>query len=466
MLTRVTRVLTKAQLESVLSSGYDISLVGMTIYDLRARTSYRLMTDSDQLLTVEPTYLDEAQVLITDVDGDIQAQVTSDAVRLLLDRLGAVDEAAKVELTVDTALRPDFETSSLDRELTAGTLREEFKKRDLQDLATLRTGELPADSVGTDALQDGAVRASKIASGAVQSRHITPDAVQAVHIKDGAVTGAKLAEGAVKSSVLEDGAVTGAKLQDNSVTLDKLAPDARSATGVSQVLPSGSVTGDKLADGAIGRNQLANGAVTYEKIADGAVRSDKLAVGSVDGSKVAPRTLSLDHFAEGAAGLVADNSVGQEALQDGAVSADKLQSGLLSEPVISGSDELAGLDVTLEGTGFSAGQPVGVFANAQGNLQAVVLTTAALTAVLGALPSGTTAADLMYGIVRQQRSDGLVSVATVPGAQVSGYSNLVQGGFYKPETNGAGFERTTVAAEAKAVALDANTLRIGYKIST
>ena len=460
METKVTRVLTRDQLTAALATGYDISLTGVIIYDLRAEASYRLLNAADEVLTVEPRVLDSEHVLVTDVDGDVQAQVTAEAARLLLDRLGAREGAAKVELTINTALQPDFETSSLDEEVTAEALKQEFRKRDLQDLATIQTGELPTASVGTNAIQDGAVQGSKLASGSVDSTKLASNSVQSVHLQDRAVTSSKLAVGSVKSNILADGAVAGAKLADNSITLDKLAPDARSASGVSQVLPSGSVSGDKLADAAVGSEQIAPGAVTYDKIADGAVRSDKIATGAVDGSKVAPRTLSLEHFADGPAGLIADQSVGQAALQNKSVTRAKLADGLLAEPTISGSESLSGLDVTISGTGFTRGQPCGVFTNSQGNLQAFVLSTAGARSALGSLQTGVTVAQLFYGVVRAVRPDGLLDVAVVPGATLQGYTNLRAGAFYKPTDDGTGFERTTTSAEARAVALDANTLRL------
>ena len=443
METKVTRVLTQAQLQAVLATGYDVSLAGVRIYDLRAQASFRLLDAQDELLTVERTMLDDQQVLVTDVDGDIQAQVAAEGVRFMLDRLGARSGATKVELTIDTALLPDFETSSLDEELTASALKEEFKKRDLQDIATVTTGTIPSKSVGTEAIQDAAVTASKLASASVDASKLSSNAVQSVHIAENAVHADKLAVGSVKSTVLEDAAVTGAKLQDNSVTLDKLAPDARGAITVSQVLPSGSVSGDKLADSSINSEQIAPGAVTYDKIEDGAVRGSKLAPGSVDGSKVAPRSLSLEHFADGPAGLIADDSVGADALQDKAVTRDKLADGILAEPELSGSDTMRGLDVTLSGTGFSRGQPVGVFTNASGNLQAFALTSASAAAAIGALQAGVTVASLFYGIVRTVRADGLLDVATVPNSIVSGYSNLTPGSFLKPKADGTGLERTT-----------------------
>ena len=466
METKVVRVLTQAQLQGVLATGYDVSLAGVHIYDLRAQASFRLLDEQDELLTVERTRLDEQQVLVTDVDGDIQAQIAAEGVRFMLDRLGARTGATKVELTIDTALQPDFETSSLDEGLTAEALKQEFKKRDLQDLAVIEGGVVPSRSVGTEAIQDGAVNASKLSSASVDNTKLTSDAVQSVHIAENAVDSNKLAVGSVKAEVLEDAAVTGAKLADNSITLDKLAPDARGAITVSQVLPSGSVSGDKLADSSINSEQLAPNSVTYDKLEDGAVRGSKLAPGSVDGSKVAPRSLSLEHFADGPAGLIADNSVSADAIQEKAVTRDKLADGILAEPELAGSDTMRGLDVTLSGSGLTRGQPVGVFTNASGNLQAFALTSTAAAAALGTLQAGVTVASLFYGIVRTVRADGLLDVATVPNSIVSGYSSLVPGSFLKPKADGTGLERTTNAAEARAIAMDANSVRLIFPLNT
>ena len=99
-------------------------------------------------------------------------------------------------------------------------------------------------------------------------------------------------------------------------------------------------------------------------------------------------------------------------------------------------------------------------------LQAFVLSTAAAQAALGSLPSGTTVAQLFYGIVRNVRNDGLLDVAVVPNSSVAGYTNLQAGAFYKPSSDGSAFERTTQASEARGIALDANNMRLIFPLNT
>ena len=464
MKTREIVVLTLEQLRNVLQTGYDISLNELTIYDLRAEVSYRLLDEDNELINTEFVTLDSDQVLVTDIDDDVSAQVTAEAIRLLIDRVTSNTRAAKVEITVDTALEPDFQTTDLDEEVTAEALKRELTKRDLQDVKVLRTGQLPRGSIGTDAIQDGAVAANKLASGSVDENKLAPNSVGALHIKDNAISAAKLDNASVGNSQLADNSVSGAKVRDGSITLDKLASDARSATGVQPVVQSGVVTGDKLSSGSVGTDQLADNSVTSSKLASASVQSDAIATGAIDGSKVAARSLSLDHFIDGPAGVIADNSVGGEALQAGSISRDKLATGLLVEPNISGEETLSGMDVPLAAGGVRVGQPVGMFINSSGNAQAVALTTAALTAAHGTLPLGATPAQYFYGIVRSV-AGGVARVATMPNAMVRGFTNLRGGAFYKPNAAGDGFERTTVANDAKAVAADANTLRVLASIS-
>ncbi len=102
---------------------------------------------------------------------------------------------------------------------------------------------LPKNSVGTQQLKRGAVKAVDLRRGAVTSGKIARQAVTAGKlgpnavlpgnlgngiistnkIADGAVIAAKIKNGVVTTNKLDNGAVTTAKLGDGSVTLGKLA---------------------------------------------------------------------------------------------------------------------------------------------------------------------------------------------------------------------------------------------------
>ena len=66
----------------------------------------------------------------------------------------------------------------------------------------------------------------------------------------------------------------------------------------------------------------------------------------------------------------------------------------------------------------------------------------------------------MAGIVRTLNDDGTCVVCITKGGVVDGFANLVAGSYYKPKTDGSGFDRTTVAAEAKALAISTTAMRL------
>ena len=77
----------------------------------------------------------------------------------------------------------------------------------------------PDNSVGTDAIQDGAVTSAKIADGAVTSAKIA----------DGAVTTDKIQNGAVTTDKIHLGAITTNKIALEAVETSRLAPSARTS---------------------------------------------------------------------------------------------------------------------------------------------------------------------------------------------------------------------------------------------
>lgn len=119
-------------------------------------------------------------------------------------------------------------------------------------------GTVGTNSVGTDAIQDGAVTTVKIA--------------------DDAVTSEKIADGTVTADDLATGAVTSDEIADGSVMTEDLA--------------DGSVTSEKIGDGEVAAEDLATGAVTEDKIAEGAVTSAAVANNSLTGDDIDESTLT------------------------------------------------------------------------------------------------------------------------------------------------------------------------------
>lgn len=113
-------------------------------------------------------------------------------------------------------------------------------------------GDMPDDSVTTDAIEDSAVTAAKLASGSVV----------AAKIGAGAVGSSALADSACTTAKINDGACTTAKLADSSITAAKLA--------------SGSVGSEAIASSAVDTNELASDCVTEAKIAANAVATEAI----------------------------------------------------------------------------------------------------------------------------------------------------------------------------------------------
>jgi hypothetical protein len=126
---------------------------------------------------------------------------------------------------------------------------------------------LPASSIVTSAILDGAVTEAKIAVNSVDNQNIKTGAVATTKLADSAVTSAKLADNAVIAAKLAADAVTTVKIADDSITAAKLQSD--------------SVTEAKIANNAVTEAKITNASVTQNKIADNAVVAGKIAAGTV-----------------------------------------------------------------------------------------------------------------------------------------------------------------------------------------
>lgn len=91
---------------------------------------------------------------------------------------------------------------------------------------------LPANSVDTISIKDGAVSTSKIGTGVIITSHITPLAIVNSTIADTTITGGKLANSTITSTQLDTGSVSTPKIQDFSVTPVKLTTGLRAAQDV------------------------------------------------------------------------------------------------------------------------------------------------------------------------------------------------------------------------------------------
>jgi hypothetical protein len=95
-----------------------------------------------------------------------------------------------------------------------------------RDIESVAKAEPKDDSVGTSALQSGAVTSDKIAAGAVGAAQLAAEAVGAGQLAAGAVTSGKLAEGAVTGIAIAPRAVGNLALAAEAVGTKKLVPGA------------------------------------------------------------------------------------------------------------------------------------------------------------------------------------------------------------------------------------------------
>ena len=140
MNTRKQLIYTEAQLRQYTSTGVDVSLRDLLIYDLRAQASYILLGSGNVPLDGGVTLLDEAQLVVSNIDGRVEGQLSADAIRIMLSRVTGTPRAEAVQLTINTALAPNFETARLDEEFTKEALEQEFRKRDLAGFKHNRGG--------------------------------------------------------------------------------------------------------------------------------------------------------------------------------------------------------------------------------------------------------------------------------------------------------------------------------------
>ena len=89
---------------------------------------------------------------------------------------------------------------------------------------TYAAWNLPAKSVGTEQLRNGAVSTAKLHNGAVSNSKLQTEAVTAGKIQTGAVSPATIANGAVTMAKIRDNAITGAQVKDGSLLAADFAP--------------------------------------------------------------------------------------------------------------------------------------------------------------------------------------------------------------------------------------------------
>jgi hypothetical protein len=266
----------------------------------------------------------------------------------------------------------------------------------------IKLNQASATKLGTSALVDDAITASKLANdssiavqnsapvtdnfegrgyynstssnfqvfdGTVYQQVVLPTAgigdlqVTTGKLADGAVTTAKVtalgsaayADSSVITAKIADGAVTAAKIAADSITTSQLAPNAVGASELADdavdtgAIVNLAVTATKIGDGAVTVNKLGDLAVTNAKIADTTIAYGKLdlADGSIPGIKIAIDSIATDRLEANAitTGRLADLAVTTGKIADGAVTAAKIAADSITSSEIAvdavGASELA-----------------------------------------------------------------------------------------------------------------------------
>ena len=212
------------------------------------------------------------------------------------------------------------------------------------DLADL-TGQL-----GTQAIENAAIVASKIAAGAIVASKIKAGAITADKIvagliptaladltgqlgtqaiEDAAIVASKIAAGAIVASKIEAGAIVASKIGAGAITVAKIQDGAVSTTKIQ----GGAITTNKIAARAIVAELIGATAIIAEKIAAGAVITDKIAAGAIIASKIAAGAITADKIFAGVIPTDLSDLTGQigtQAIENAAIVASKIAAGAIT----------------------------------------------------------------------------------------------------------------------------------------
>lgn len=182
------------------------------------------------------------------------------------------------------------------------------------NLASWKGGTIPAGSIVSSMLADGAVTTPKLAAQAVTSAKIA----------DGAVGYAQIGTEAIKNGNIQDGQITGSKLADQSIPGSKLA--------------NKTITAEKIADYTITAGQIAAETITNEEIANKTIiANQKLEDGSIEEAQygtasVSTRALQVNSVNTS---IIKDGAVTGSKIADDAISGEKIEEGTIPESKIS-----------------------------------------------------------------------------------------------------------------------------------
>lgn len=200
------------------------------------------------------------------------------------------------------------------------------------NLASWKGVTIPAGSIVSSMLADGAVTTPKLAAQAVTSAKIA----------DGAVGYAQIGAEAIKNGNIQDGQITGSKMADQSIPGSKL--NNKTITGTQ--IADKAITAEKIADTTITAGQIAAETITNEEIANKTIiANQKLEDGSIEEAQYGTASVSTR--------ALRVNSVTTPIIKDGAVTLEKLAgkiSVLLPNTVTNIAHNISGIQDFPEGT--------------------------------------------------------------------------------------------------------------------
>ena len=129
---------------------------------------------------------------------------------------------------------------------------------------------LPANSVDTQSIQDGAVTTLKIKNNGVNSSRIQNDSLQGIDVKDGDLTGADVADGSIGNADLGTDSVQAIQIADNTIDGGEIIDN--------------SMTSLDIGSGAIGNSELGSNSVDSAKVVDNSLSLADLVGADVTGA--------------------------------------------------------------------------------------------------------------------------------------------------------------------------------------
>ncbi len=267
--------------------------------------------------------------------GFLQNIFLGDSVRVISKRLGLSVSMRMTQYTYD-CLKKQY------TDMTLGTVADTLADNTItaRQLPTgiISGSKLAINSVGTGALQDGAVKSANIDVAAIETAHIQEAAIATAHIADLAVTSAKIADEAVTNAKIQNASIDNANIVDATIEGAKIKDAAVSSAKIAEA----AITRAKIANLAVGTGQIDDLAVNAAKIADGAITNAKIANLAVDTAQIALGAITAALIQQGAVGTaqIADASITEGKIVS--LNADVIQSGTLATErlIITGTDGL------------------------------------------------------------------------------------------------------------------------------